>query len=227
MNKDMSEESFARRVVVASRPVRRRLRSISQHVRVRFGRGRLVSSDYDAIYSSSTEYRKHYRASVYLPVWEEVTSRLDPSARVLDVGCGPGQFAELLWDMGVRSYVGLDFSAEAIRQAEERVPGFRFLVGDALRDDVVASADHDVIVCMEVLEHIDSDLELLGRLAGGRRVLMTVPDFASPGHVRWFSSAQAVLERYGEHVDVDEVVPVELRVGSSTSTIYLVVARTR
>ena len=51
-------------------------------------------------------------------MWTVLADRIRRSGAksVLDIGCGPGQFAACLFDMaGIETYTGLDFSAEAIR----------------------------------------------------------------------------------------------------------------
>src|SRR5688500_12416768 len=52
---------------------------------------------YDRVYASgSAVYECDYRESPYLPLWLEIAGRLDPADRILEIGCGTGQLAELL-----------------------------------------------------------------------------------------------------------------------------------
>ena len=55
---------------------------------------------------------------------------------------------------------------------------------------------YDTVVCLEFLEHVERDLEILGRIRGGTHFYGTVPNFPSGAHVRHFESAQEVYERY-------------------------------
>jgi 2-polyprenyl-3-methyl-5-hydroxy-6-metoxy-1,4-benzoquinol methylase len=57
---------------------------------------------------------------------------------------------------------------------------------------------YDSVVCMEVLEHIERDRELIQRIAPGARCLCTVPNFPYKSHVRHFRNEQEVHQRYGE-----------------------------
>ena len=74
-------------------------------------------------------------------------------ASVLDLGCGFGFLVEALRDRGVEAW-GIDISEYAIAQVREDVRPFCSVgsVTDPL------GRDYDVIVCIEVLEHLPRDL---------------------------------------------------------------------
>lgn len=81
---------------------------------------------------------------------EHVRSR--PGARVLDLGCGPGELLPFLGDV---SYVGIDLSAKYIARARARFGDRAELrVGDvgALDDDL---RDFDLVTVVGVLHHVD------------------------------------------------------------------------
>ena len=114
---------------------------------------------------------------------------------VLDIGCGPGQFADCLFHLaGIREYVGLDFSPHAVAMAKEACPRGTFHVGDATTTDLHRTLEHDITICTEVLEHVPNDLGVLQRFTG--RCLCTVPNFPFDSHVRHFRSAEEVADRY-------------------------------
>src|SRR5690606_33353287 len=115
---------------------------------------------YDEYYAKSESYHSHYLDSFYFPLWVQVEFMLPPfrHAKILDIGCGPGQFANFLEDRGYRNYEGIDFRQPAIGMAR-KVSSFRFPVADALSPEVL-DAPYDVVVSMEVLEHITRDLDL-------------------------------------------------------------------
>ena len=52
------------------------------------------------------------------------------------------------------------------------------------------------MICFEVLEHIQDDLGVLNRIPRGTKLLLSVPNFDDPYHVRYFSSEKEVYERY-------------------------------
>jgi 2-polyprenyl-3-methyl-5-hydroxy-6-metoxy-1,4-benzoquinol methylase len=117
--------------------------------------------------------------------------------RVLEVGCGAGQLAAFLLEQGDEYYVGLDFSPTAIELARKNAPGGRFVVWDACSTEIHADVPHDVLVCMEVLEHIENDLGVVSNFRPGARCLCSVPSFPWESHVRHFADGSAVRERYG------------------------------
>jgi len=116
--------------------------------------------------------------------------------RILDIGCGPGQVACLLRDIGVPQYKGLDFSPARLARAREVCPEFEFVAADVFQDDSLESYPYDCVLMMEFLEHIERDLDVLQRVCPGTSVLATVPNFPAAGHVRHFADPREVEARY-------------------------------
>lgn len=153
---------------------------------------------YDDAYATQRQYHTHWSESPYLPVWEAICERLPPAAKILEVGCGPGQLARMLMDKAEpRAYVGFDFSPVAVSLARQNVPHVRVEVADARTTNLYTSTDFGTVICTEVLEHITDDLLVLSRIPAGRQVLATVPDFDWDSHVRHFATRQEVIDRYG------------------------------
>ena len=79
-----------------------------------------------------------------------------PPGRVLVPGCGRGHEAALLAELGF-NVVGLDFSAEAVREARrihgERPGALTWLQADLLDHEALAAADLGPGSCGGVLEH--------------------------------------------------------------------------
>jgi ubiquinone/menaquinone biosynthesis C-methylase UbiE/uncharacterized protein YbaR (Trm112 family) len=108
-------------------------------------------------------------------------------AAVLDVGCSQGQFAfEHLLPAGARIVIGVDFSANAIREAQRRaaaIPNALFVVGDAMALPV-ASDRFDRIVITEVIEHLPDVnaclAELRRALAPGGEIVLSTPNYFNP-----------------------------------------------
>lgn len=180
---------------------------------------------YDSLYEGGgwdQTYYKHYSETHYIDIWlkaNELINSLD-NPSVIDIGCGPGQFANLLFDNGITNYKGMDFSEEAIKYAKIRNDKYRhlFIVDDAYKSNIF-NGSYNTCVIFEVLEHIDEDLEILSKVKRDTHVLFSVPNFYSPGHVRWFNSQLEVVERYNQLVNVSEVFTFS--VGGSNK-IYLV-----
>ena len=184
----------------ASWVVRKIARPATLHLGLRREKG---AAFYDEVYRESEAYQKPYDQSVYFEVWTALVERMPSDPAVLDIGCGPGQFAEYLHALGVTRYVGFDFSPTAIDAARQRVPDYRFEVDDAYTTSLFKDATYDLVVCTEVLEHTRRDLAVLERIRPGTRVLATVPNFWSRGHVRWFHSVAEVRARYSPVLELD------------------------
>jgi SAM-dependent methyltransferase len=153
---------------------------------------------YDSAFSRMPEYHVPFYKSWYYPTWLLIVDRLRRYGcrKILDVGCGPGQFSELVADSDFESYTGLDFSTVAIEMARKRTPQLNFQVADVLKPETYAGLDFDAIICMEVLEHIEDDLGVLSCFPTGTRCLITVPNFPWQSHVRHFESEESVSARY-------------------------------
>jgi SAM-dependent methyltransferase len=153
---------------------------------------------YDHVFSDpSTVYHVHYTESPYYFLWAVMADRMPSSPSILEIGCGTGQLISFLMERGIANYVGFDFSHQAVAAAKERCPSLEFHVADARGTELLDREDYNVVICTEVLEHIEADLDVLRRIRPGTRCLLTVPSFPYPGHVRCFESTDQVSDRYG------------------------------
>ena len=87
--------------------------------------------------------------------------------RVLDLGCGAGQFSAALAQAGAQT-VGVDVAAEALRRAAQRVPGLDLRLwrdGEPLPLD---DSSVDTVWAGEVIEHV---VDVAPWLSEVRRVL--------------------------------------------------------
>lgn len=166
---------------------------------------------YDEAYKNVEEYRRPYYNSRYYFVWTVMLDRLlgQQPVGVLEVGCGPGQLASLLLEHGIQNYLGFDFSPEAIGLARANSSG-RFEVADARDTNLFQSHNYDAILCTEVLEHIDFDIEVIERFPAGVRCICSVPSFPYISHVRHFPAKSGVYERYAAHFDDFKVLGLRM-----------------
>ncbi len=186
--------------------------------------GGVVSVDYyDAVYESSIRYSKdgselddakHFRLICDLLEAEGTDA-------VLDLGCGPGQFAQYLRSRMSIPYIGIDYSPIAIRSALDRsIPGTDFHVLDIIKADLPHCSPTTSIVCTEVLEHVLEDLSLIEKFPVGILCYCSVPSFHTFGHVRHFESQLAVKQRYSQYFDDFSISELPIGVGKNRLYVF-------
>ncbi|MEV4504908.1 trans-aconitate 2-methyltransferase [Streptomyces klenkii] len=110
----------------------------------------------------------------------------DP-ARIVDLGCGPGNVTTLLAERWPRARItGLDSSEEMLRQARERAPGIDFAWADLT--SWVPDGSYDLIISSATFQwvrgHEESFPAWAGALTPGGVFAFTVPgNFGEPSHV--------------------------------------------
>jgi SAM-dependent methyltransferase len=123
----------------------------------------------------------------------------EPGVRTLDVGCGPGAFADI-FQRG--DYVGVDLNARYIDHARRHRPG-AFVVGDARRLDL-PDGRFDQALIFGLLHHLpDADVRaVLGEcrrvLAPGGRVL-AIEDIPAVSRLNLVGRLVHRIEN-GEHI---------------------------
>lgn len=113
----------------------------------------------------------HHKAATLL-------GQVVPAPRhILDAGCGEGFAMRAVLENSTAEIVGLDGSAGAVQLAENLNPGRRFAAGD-LYALPFPDRSFDLVICMEVLEHLHEPrrgLRELIRVSGGW-LLLSVPN---------------------------------------------------
>jgi SAM-dependent methyltransferase len=178
---------------------------------------------YDRIYEGGGDeqiYDLPYNRTGYYPLFKEVHGivRRRGIRSILEVGCGTGGLAHLIRDRepAIR-YRGFDFSQVAVQKASVRLGSASlFFVGDARARESYGT-EAEAIVCTEVLEHIDADLEVVAQWPSGVYCVCSVPNFDADNHVRHFKTADDVRERYGSLIEIERVVRVKKPVLSDLS----------
>lgn len=104
---------------------------------------------------------------------------LPPGAAILDAGCGTGGNLSMLAPLG--TVVGLEPDATALELARGRSEAGEIRIGSLPGDLPFDSETFDLVVLLDVLEHVEEDRASLRSLAGvlkpGGHLVMTVPAF--------------------------------------------------
>jgi SAM-dependent methyltransferase len=148
------------------------------------------SSFYDGRYAAGymQDFSDPYEACRVVTIRDTLDRLGDEPRRVLDYGCGEGRYLDVVGERFPHAdLVGCDVSTVALEHARTLRPRAEYV---ELRDGRAPLPDgsFDLIVCVEVLEHV-ADVELttreLGRLLrpGGRLVLTT--PCANAGSFEW------------------------------------------
>lgn len=141
-------------------------------------------------------------------------TNLKPYGKVLDVGCGAGTTALFLANFGY-DVEGIDISPQAVKSAilSARFLGLsrniKFKVVD-LNVCKLSNKKYDIVICLEVLEHIQNDGRLLNSLCNavkaGGLLILSVPLSTAPlmnfevgkkfdkevGHLRRYSEDEII-----------------------------------
>jgi len=108
---------------------------------------------------------------------------LTPRTVLLDVGCGDGGHYGATVAKEVKTYHGLDVSPEAVRKA--RAGGLDAEVHDLSTPLPFAAATFDVVLCIEVLEHLFDPAFVVAEshrvLIPGGHLIVSVPNAAYLG----------------------------------------------
>jgi len=127
----------------------------------------------------------------------------------MELGCGPGYLAKILYDEGYRNYCGIDFSEVCIEKAKEKVPDFGFVVDNLYNEEVQKEfSNYDILICLETLEHLENDIAVLEAIPSGKGVIFSVPNNAGIGHVRIFGGQKAVRLRYESLIDFEKIFSI-------------------
>lgn len=115
------------------------------------------------------------------PGARRILDRLRGDERILDLGCGNGELANVLAQNGFRgAYTGLDFSAPLMQTANRTAANFpiQFVEADLTANWSLDTGPFDFICAFAVLHHIPSTPIRLAMLEKTRRLLKPDGRFA-------------------------------------------------
>ncbi len=171
--------------------------------------GRIYSQDYflvenDAAGQSHVDLLKQSTADIYLDLL--AAYGLPPQARVLEIGCGMGDFLLRAQQRGL-DVTGVEYSASACETARGKLGGSGRIVHGEISDLDNETALYDVCVLADVIEHVRNPRNFLERahrlLKPGGVILIATPTLDSwsarllrdrwmefkPEHLFYFNSA--------------------------------------
>lgn len=165
---------------------------------------------YNLIYMKAYHYSLNVSAddTIYRDLYNKVRDLLTFDENILELGCGTGQFAKKLIDEEFKYIAGIDFSEEATSLSRERCKVDKFICQDLILTDTKLF-DFDTIICLETLEHIEKDIEILSGIEKGKRVILSLPSFDDPSHVRYFPDRSDILTYYSGVLDHIKIYKID------------------
>lgn len=122
-----------------------------------------------------------------------------PDAKVLDIGCGTGMILDQLVKYGNVS--GIDCSQKAVDYSKKKAPKANIALGSLPYN--LPKEEFDLILSLDVLEHVNEDSEGLRSIAGILKpegiFVITVPAY----HFLW--SAHDKINRHKRRYDLPEL----------------------
>jgi ubiquinone/menaquinone biosynthesis C-methylase UbiE len=108
--------------------------------------------------------------------------RFRPGERLLEIGCGVGNFTRIVREATGASILGVDISPDLVEEARRRVPGEHFEVADVHRLGFPDSS-FDAVYGSSILHHLELDAalrEMLRVLKPGGRLVFAEPNMLNP-----------------------------------------------
>jgi SAM-dependent methyltransferase len=142
-------------------------------------RARVPRERFDELYRASADPWDYATSAYERAKYADTLAALPPRALadVLEVGCSIGVFTAMLAPR-CRRLVAIDFSAQAVTLARERLAGLeRVELAQASFPEQTPGGDWDLILCSEVLYYLDAHTFaravdwLAGQVRGGASVL--------------------------------------------------------
>lgn len=147
----------------------------------------------------------HARDKLKLEIVDHILDRVPSHPDVVDIGCGIGDLlTEVRSRITVKSLSGLDFSGKAIEGASTNLPEGSFQQFVIDRALPYPTASFDLVMCTDVLEHLEYPRAVAGELIRicrpGGLVVIVVPDGTGDqffGH-NWFWDEAGLTELLSE-----------------------------
>lgn len=145
------------------------------------------SSSYDLLWGDElnlTAFREEaegIREKLSVEIVDFILGSIDEQSHIIDVGCGVGDLlSEVRKHRPKASFSGLDFSQKAVEAASDSFPDGCFLHHVIDQSLPYPSASFDVVLCTDVLEHLERPkliaAELVRICRPGGMVVIVVPD---------------------------------------------------
>lgn len=159
---------------------------------------------WDDEYRTKNKYQVEHPHEDYTKCWDTFLDDVK-HANIIDLGCGPGMFAQYLNNCGYTgNYVGYDFSQKAIKIAENRkLPKqFRFKCNEITPDSIseITKGPHEntVVTAISLLQHLEDDIAILNAINTKLPIIATIIRTFGISHIRHFQTVDEAKDYYGD-----------------------------
>lgn len=130
------------------------------------------------------------------------------NGRILDIGCDGVTLTEVVAaKAGAREVVGIDISKTAVAYSKRKRPEFHLAIGNG-EELPFHEAAFDVIVCLEVLEHVEHPEKLLSEMKRCLKTdgygLVVVPTETPLFRLLWFLWTRLGRGRVWRHAHIQD-----------------------
>lgn len=156
--------------------------------------------------AETTNYRKHantnpIQKALIANFYKELIKVIKPlrPISILDVGCGEGFTLKKLQEKKIgKKNEGIDYSTDAIKIGKKLYPGLTLSRGD-IYNLKYADNSFDVIICTEVLEHLDDPKKAIQEMkrVASKHLIVSVPN--EPFFVMANLLRGKYLKHFGNH----------------------------
>ncbi len=103
---------------------------------------------------SEEENRRDYQLAVntMIAILHQEKFNFD-QIQVLEIGCGTGFYTQLLHDLNVKNYIGVDITDVLFPEFSKKFPNYNFIQKDVTTEGIIAQ-QFDLIMMIDVIEHI-------------------------------------------------------------------------
>lgn len=144
----------------------------------------------------------------WVNLYNKIIEQIPQDSAVVDLGCGPGLFAEFLYRAGFKDYLGIDFSSKCVEIAQCRIPSYTFEVDNLYDSSNAKFLNYDVFVLVEVLEHLSDDLAVINSIPIGKKIIFSVPNRHDIAHVRFFDNPEEIKQRFDKYIKFDKILTI-------------------
>ena len=150
-----------------------------------------LKEKYDEVFKEGPQ--NFFTCNVFHEAWTIAGMNDWQGLKVMDVGCGEGILPTMIAHAGASKVVGVDYSEEAIRNANSKfdIPNVEFIIKDYKDID----DKFDVITMQGVMEHLDDPWKELENmmenyLYQGGCLITSSPSFLNPRGYVWMTLAK-------------------------------------